>query len=147
MEIFAFKRAGILNPTEECIEDYNSIKEGPILKCVITEPRNVGYHRKYFAFLSSFFNMLDGYTTKDNLRYELTMQSGFYYEFETTTGKKMRRPQSIAFNKMDQQEFEKFVNKTIETALVMLWKNAKKNKVNLSVEQLKDYEEILIRFF
>lgn len=143
MEILGYKKAGMLIPHDEYIEQYNKIKEGVNLKIKITQPRNVKYHRKYFKFLSNLQNMLDGYGNLEHLRYEMMIQIGRYDMHLTINKKVIPIPHSISFERMDQYEFEEIVSQSVDVALKML---SKQNK-NLSIKQLIEYEDILISFF
>lgn len=130
-------------PHDEYIDEWNSLKEGVSYNANIAKSRNIGFHRKYFAFLKCLLNMLDGYTNKDFLRDELMLQMGRFDEYKTINGNTRRVTHSIAFDKMDQIEFEKLVSESVDVALKMLWKQNK----HLTKKHISDYENILISFF
>jgi len=91
--------------------------EGEVYRCEIKKPRNIKFHRKFFALLQYVFENQEKYDTAEDLRVEIELKSGSYAEHITTKGKLIYIPKSIAFEKMDNIEFEKLYNKAVDVIL------------------------------
>jgi hypothetical protein len=80
----------------------------------ITKPRNLGFHKKYFALLNlGFQNTKTGIAEFEHYRYWAIMKAGYYAE--PMPG--MYVPRSISFAKMDEDEFEKLYQNTIQVII------------------------------
>jgi len=77
----------------------------------IKRPRNAKFHRKFFAFLNLVFSNQDKYDNIDDLRWELLLRCGYYHAHATLNGEMLYFPKSIAFDKMDEVEFEALYKK------------------------------------
>ena len=102
-------------------EDYDNIKKIKplkVVKCNITQPRNVKFHRKFFALINLVYNNQEHYNNLDHLRKDLTIASGYYEQRTGLNGLLITEAKSISFTKMTEIEFSelytKFLN-TIET--------------------------------
>ena len=98
------------------------VKAGDSVVAKLTVPRNVGFHRKFFALVRYTFNhmdesMADKFTSEESLRLELTLQAGYWSKHVTVGGKEIIYPQSIRFDKMDQVEFEKLYSTVLDVVL------------------------------
>lgn len=80
---------------------------GAIVKAKITRPRNVGHHRKYWAVLNAIHPHQELYPTPGLLHAAVKAALG-YADTIKLDGKVVVVPRSIAFDAMDQDEFEKF---------------------------------------
>ena len=83
----------------------------------ITKPRNIGMHRKFFALMQIGFDNQEKYDTLDAFRKEVTMRAGWYKEHHHVTGAISYEAKSIAFNKMDELEFQELFYKCIDVIL------------------------------
>jgi hypothetical protein len=95
------------------------LKEGEMYEVEIRKPRNIDFHRKYFALINLCFENQETFNNADELRAFLTMKSGYFKRIETPTGT-MYLPESISFAKMDNIAFEDFYNKSIQSVLDFL---------------------------
>ncbi len=121
MELYVVKHInGALMPYSD--DDKNKLKPfkiGESFKVKITRPRNLGHHKKYFAFLNIVFdnlpeNLEDKIKSIEDLRTEIKMQLGFRELKVSLSGVEYWKPKSISFAKMDQSEFEKFYSNSID---------------------------------
>jgi len=96
----------------ESIDQSNKIKVGAEVKATIA--RNVQFHRKGFALLNIGFENQDKYATLEIYRKILTIRCGYYDEFEGKDGLHYYFPQSLSFDKMSAETFEKWYNITID---------------------------------
>lgn len=103
---------------------------GQEYKAILSQPRNIKYHRKYFAFLKLvFLNLPEGRTwttgtgqtvqirSIDDLRWHISIQMGHYDIRYTLGGKITYQVKSISFAAMSQPEFEEHFSKALDTAL------------------------------
>jgi hypothetical protein len=95
------------------------LKLGEEYEVEIKKKRNYLFHKKYFALLNLCFENQDKFTELDDLRYYLTMKSGYVKKIDTGKGI-MMVPKSISFSNMDEIQFEDLYQKTINTVCLFL---------------------------
>ena len=78
----------------------------------ITRPRNLKFHRKYFALLGTALSMVDDEYTPEQFR-ALCVAGAGYGEFLDTKEGMVFVPRSISFAAMSGDEFERLYNDTI----------------------------------
>lgn len=89
-------------------------KVGEVFKCKFSKPRNIQFHRKFFALLNLVFENQDYYKTEEHLLTDVKIACG-YVEWLSRPGSDIVAiPRSIAFHKMDEHEFGKFFDLAIE---------------------------------
>ncbi len=110
-------------------EDYDQLKKikvGSVVKAKIVQPRNVKFHRKFFAMLNAAWDCLteqqrDNLHSKDNFREQLLITSGFVEPLYDMYGQKfLERAKSISFAKMDEPAFSEVYNRVLDTILTLL---------------------------
>lgn len=104
------------------LENLKKLKEGVIYEVNIKNPRNLGFHRKFFALINLVYENQEVFDNSEDLRYYLIMKAGFYKKVETPKGEFMFIPKSLKFDKMDNVEFEEVYNgviKVIEKELLI----------------------------
>ncbi len=92
----------------------NRIKMGEDCKCTITKPRNLKFHRKYFAMINEAFEMQDSFTNRDHWRDAVLIAAGFCETFITHEGNVNYKPKSISFARCDETKFNRVYNQTIQ---------------------------------
>lgn len=118
MEIYLIK-----NDTGQFIPAYNSgyekakrFKPGETLLADIKRPRNIGFHRKFFALLNMGFSNQEQYDIFEDYRAVMIMKAGYYKAIETDRGV-VYLPKSISFASMDNLEFEELYSKMIDVLI------------------------------
>jgi hypothetical protein len=104
------------------LENIKKLKEGVIYEVNIKKPRNIMFHRKFFALINLVFENQETFDNSNDLRYYLTMKAGFYKKVKTPNNGEMFIPKSLKFDKMDNVEFEEVYNgviKVIEKELLI----------------------------
>lgn len=110
-------------------EDYEAlkrIKPGAVVKARITQPRNVKFHRKFFALINAVWDCLtesqrENLRSRDAFREQLLIVSGFSEPLYDINGEKfMERAKSISFSKMDEPAFNTVYNRVLDTILTIL---------------------------
>lgn len=96
------------------------IKLGRMVRCEITQPRNIQHHRKFFALLNTVWAAAGDWTTVDDLLIELKIKLGVTTDVVIReSGEVVKIIGSISFAAMDQLEFEKFYEKAIQALCLM----------------------------
>ena len=100
------------------LELAKKIKVGDIYRFKYSRPRNIKFHKKFFALIKLVFENQDNYTDIDDLRYDLTIEAGFWEEKTNfITGEVKRIAKSINFASMDEDEFSKLYTSMLDTVL------------------------------
>ena len=118
MEIYLIK-----NDTGQFVPAYNSgyekakrFKPGETLLANIKRPRNIGFHRKFFALLNMGFSNQERYENFEDYRAVFIMKTGKYKTIETDKGV-VYLPKSISFASMENLEFEELYSKMINVLI------------------------------
>lgn len=108
MKVFLVKQGnGSFLPSHN--SDYDSLKKikvGAIVSCEIKQPRNIGFHKKFFALINLVFENQEFYDNIDYLRKELTKKAGYYDTYTNHKGTLCFEAKSISFSSMSQEDFE-----------------------------------------
>ena len=118
-EIYLVKQLnGTLIPAHDSDKELMSnIKAGEIYKYNFSKPRNVKFHRKFFALINLVYQNQDHYSFED-LREKLIKASGHYrIVIDIETGEEERKAKSIAFANMDEVEFSKLYNDVLNAII------------------------------
>lgn len=104
---------GLLVPDSDAdYEAKQKLKVGEVYTAEIKLARNYGFHRKFFALINCAWEFLDekqtnGFRTVENFRKYVEVAAGYCEPFYSPKLKRwVEIPKSIAFDKMDQAEFE-----------------------------------------
>lgn len=131
MKINVVKHNGKLVPaTDQDREKLSKLGQGEYLTVEIKKVRNPKFHRKYFALVNFGFENQEDYANQDHYRKAMQVMAGYSVPviFPTKTDEQKRKmiawlkkmldnlanakpvilpfPKSIAFEKMDETEFE-----------------------------------------
>ena len=91
----------------EAIERFPGQK---VLKVRVSQPRSLPQHRLYFGLLDKVAENLDQDVTGDDLHEWVKLKLGYVTPIRLRTGEIVEVPKSIAFDKMPQDEFQRFFN-------------------------------------
>jgi hypothetical protein len=117
MKISVIKINGLLQPVgESSIDDLSHMKNGREYICNITMHRNVKFHRLAFVLFKTIFDSQEFFEDFDVFRKYLIMKAGRVITVDTPKGV-MFLPESIAFEKMSQDSFEKLFQAVITFAV------------------------------
>lgn len=102
-------------------QDYEDIKSykfkiGEIYEIEIKKPRNYEFHKKWFALLNLAFQNQEQFTIYDSFRKHITIECGYYNSTITKNGE-FKDAKSISFASMDNIEFERLFNKTLDIVI------------------------------
>ena len=107
MKFLVTKSNSGLKPSYDSdMEIYVKIPVGETFEIDYKKPRNVKFHRKFFALIRLAFENQEAYKLIDSMREHLIIHAGYSYE-ETNfiTGEIKIKAKSISFASMDEIEF------------------------------------------
>lgn len=119
MELYVSKTGrGDLRPvTDEDRGELRKIGKGRVVRVKATRVRNPQFHAKFFALLRAGFANQDCYEQFEAFRREVTILSGFYNLHYHVDGSVDFVPASVAFHRMDEDEFERLFSAAIDVIL------------------------------
>lgn len=104
-------------------EQKKLLRIGSDVRCTISQPRNIKFHRKFFALLTITFDNLPetiqgrtNITSIESLLSAIKIDLG-YFDTVNIKGREIARLRSISFAKMSEQDFERFYNLAITDIL------------------------------
>lgn len=90
-----------------------TIGQGEMLSVEIHRPRNVKFHRKFFAMLKIVLDNQDYYKSMDDLLDVCKLSIGHYRTVLASKHGLVKIPSSISFAAMDQPAFEAFYDNAV----------------------------------
>lgn len=115
-------------------DNLKRIKAGEMVQADIVKPRGVKKHRRFFALLNLLFQNQEIYENLDDLRYDLTVEAGYYREVVNIHGEVTKKAKSISFAAMDDLQFDKYFDDVLNT--IVLHFHFDKEEV---LENIKDF--------
>lgn len=91
------------------------IKPMAIVECNITQPRNVMFHRKFFALINLVYQNQEHYNDINLLRTDLIRLSGYNETHTSIEGLEIVKAKSISFSKMTELEFNNLYSAILDT--------------------------------
>ena len=111
--MIAVKRLRGLYPTDEQGEAVlRNIGQGEIVSIEVKRPRNLAFHRKFFALLQLILENQSHYKSVDDLLDVCKIRTGHCKTVATRDGD-LKIPLSISFAKMDDAEFADFYERAV----------------------------------
>ena len=98
------------------LDEKRKLKIGETYEVTIRRPRNVLFHRKFFALIEVGHDNTHLEMPRDSYRKWATMKAGFYNAYDTPKGTYFE-PQSIAFHNMDEDEFTEVYNRVLDVII------------------------------
>lgn len=124
MDLYLKKHNNTLIPADRHNESVlEELKNGQWYKAKLNIPRNINFHRKFFALLNTVVELSDFYTCKpkglavEELKERVKFKTGWYEIFTYVEDTPLVRTKSIAFDKMDNKQFEDFYNRAIDVII------------------------------
>lgn len=110
----ARKHLGSLRPVDDAGEEaLSKIAQGDLVMVEVKRPRNIKFHRMYWALVTIVWQQLDEYRypTADDLHAAIKIAAGLRTRIVLPDGTIGFIPGSIAFHKMDATEFAAFFDR------------------------------------
>ena len=118
MKLSVIKTDGVFLPAgEEATESMKSVENGKELVIEFHLNRNPAFHRKAFALLNTIFDNQDGFTNIKLFRAWITMKAGYVITGYSPKGTLLFLPESLAYEKMLPEVFEKWYSDVINVAI------------------------------
>ena len=134
MKIYLKKQNNVLVPSlPQDSEIFDKWNNGDILECEVRKPRNIKFHRKFFALLNMVYENQEKYSNFNDFRTEIILRCGFYKSHVNVNGEIMYFPKSIAFSNMDEIEFTHLYDKAIDVVLKYFMPKASKEEIEKMV--------------
>jgi len=152
-EIFLVKRHGILMPSSESdSEKLATLTEGETIRADIKRPRNVAFHRKYFALLDVLFNIFEPVVSgekwyggvqpiknRERFRKDIAIATGHYTLVVNIKNEVRAEADSISFASMDETQFSELYSRTIDYGLLRIAKGKTKAEIDNWVAQIIEF--------
>lgn len=106
------------------IDAINGIAQNEDVRAAITRPRNLKFHRKFFALLQVVFETQTFYPTLEGLLNAIKIALGHCEEILGIDGKIHTAPTSISFAAMDEQSFTEFYERALDLIITKILPNA-----------------------
>ena len=108
-----------LNNSLKCAydSDYDKMKKlkpGEFYNCTISQPRNIKFHRKFFALIKMIFDNQEIYKSADRLRKDLLIEAGYFNEWVDFHGEEHKEAKSISFAKMTEEDFSELYSRVLD---------------------------------
>jgi len=117
LKIFCKNTAtGLVPLYDSDMNEKRKLKLGEDYECVIKKTRNLQFHKKFFALINLGCDNSPREMPIDAYRAYVTMKAGWVDVYTTDRGK-MALPRSIAFDKMDENEFAELYKATIQVII------------------------------
>lgn len=140
---------GFIPAFESDREAMSRIKQGAIVRCAIVQPRNVKFHRKFFALLNLAFDSWEPPDAEfrgmpvqknfDRFRKDVVIAAGWYDVVANLKGEVRAEARSISFAKMDEEEFSRLYNAVANVILQKVLTNYTRDDLDRVVEQILSF--------
>jgi hypothetical protein len=97
-------------------DEKRKLKLGQDYQVEVTNPRNVGFHRKFFAMLNVGHENTSLDMPFETYRKYMTVKAGFFTAYQTPKGI-YYDPDSISFSSMSQDEFEEVYSRVLDKVI------------------------------
>lgn len=111
-------------------DEKKKLKVGSVYSCEIRQMRNVQFHRKYFALIKTAWAYQSAareeffHHNEESFRKTIEIAAGYCDKvYSVTRGEWMDVPKSIAFDKMDETEFEELYERVKDVLFTMFLDN------------------------
>lgn len=148
--VYLIKKNGFLIPSSECDQENIALMtDGKTYKCEFSSPRNIRFHRRYFALLDVLFNIFDpepvshkgevAIKNRERFRKDIAIATGHYELVVSIKGECKAEAKSISFASMDETKFSELYSRTIDYGLLRIAKGKTKEEIDNWVAQIMDF--------
>lgn len=136
-ELWLIRKMDMLVPAnEQTLDALRKMKPGQWYRADIKMPRNVKFHRKYFALLGAVYPHQTMWPTfkKFRAKFEEALGHGEYHT--NARGERYFENESISFASMQEDEFEQFYERAVELILTRILPNVGRADLDRQVEEI-----------
>lgn len=105
--------AGLKAANDDALAALRRIAVGELVQADVRRPRNVKYHRKFFALCHLVFDASGQWESVEHLLTDLKFHLRHVESFRLHDGRQVDVPASISFAAMDDVEFSRFFDRAI----------------------------------
>lgn len=140
---------GLIPQDDDSREALSAIGLGKVIRVKFTQPRNLKFHRKFFALVNFAYEHWEPGTlevprwkdvvpekNKDQFRKDLVIMAGYYNSAYRIDGSFRVDAKSISFGSMSQEEFDKLYSAVINVVLKKILTNYTREDLDNVVDQL-----------
>lgn len=118
MKLYLQKTMSGLKPLYDSDSDmYKKIPFDTPLEFNVKVPRNLQFHKKYFAALNLAFQNQEEFKSFEIFREAVQIGAGFYDKIQRLHGEEVIQARSISFAKMSQEEFDNLYFAVLDTII------------------------------
>ena len=118
MEFYCQKVDGcLIGADDESAEKLASLGLDTVGKFTCNKNRNGPNHRRFFKFIEVAFDMQNHFDDSEHFRKWLIMKAGYYQTIVAPNFNTIFLPQSIAFEKIEEEDFKILFKKCIGTMI------------------------------
>ena len=125
---------GFIATTSEELDELKKYTLGERYKVKITKPRNIKFHRKFFAFIKLCYyhkpESMESISSQERMREYISFGVGFYDTWITPGGKEIYKPRSISFASMDDVAFQDFYDRAVNFACKHILKGLTEEEIS-----------------
>ena len=135
-KILVAKKNGVLVAGDPwAAEAIDEMKSGEFFMVTLTQPRNVKFHRKFFAFLNLIFQNQSKYVQLEDLLEAMKECVGHGHYVDRLDGRgNFFKSKSISFAKMDEPKFRKFYDAFVSVVVTHIMPGIDKDDLLKEVE-------------
>lgn len=122
---------GLIPMYDSDLEAKQKLKLHKSYVCEISEVRNPKLHKKFMGLIRVVFENQSQFTNEKELRKQLLIQAGFYYEARDENGVKYPEAMSLSFEEMDEFEFRNVYNRVLDVIVISYNWSAEEIEENL----------------
>lgn len=142
--LYFIKQGSSLVPAnDECQERMKRVKQGAMVLCEVVQPRNIAFHKKFFALLNFAFEYFEpqGEEYKgqapeknfDRFRKDVLILAGYYTVVSNIKNETRVEAKSISFGSMDEQEFQELY----QACFRVLWSKVLSSVANMTEQEVE----------
>lgn len=130
----------------ESAQTLEKFKPNAELKCEISSPRNIKFHRLFFAMLDYAYECWECTETeykgikveknRDRFRKDITILAGYRYPVVNLLGEVRYEAQSISFSSMTQDDFEKLYSSAVNVVLQRVLTTYSREDIDVVVNKI-----------
>jgi len=150
VEIFFKKMYDSLVPSDKSqLELMEQLRPGGEYKAVLSQPRNIGFHRKFFGLLNKcydnyeqpevFYRDVRVFKSLARFREEIIIACGYWELGLDKKNRVIQVAKSISFAKMDQVEFEQLFSKAIDVILADYMPNYDRSDMDKLIAEILSF--------
>jgi hypothetical protein len=126
---------GALKPADKDAEAIIAkVKHGDFVMVEVVRQRNIRHHRKFFALMHLVFENQTRYEVFEDFLDAVKVATGHRSVMFLSDSKVMIKPKSIAFHKMDQDQFNAFYDKVLDLVVTRIMPGVDKEELAREIE-------------